>query len=138
VYNQNDSLQSFIKSIINKWISNGEYTNRNLALVNKIVYFAPMESFVFLEKATKHLIPKETNNIPKSGIRELVTTVSMDTSTYNSDNDAINLESIEPIITKLISALKNNVSTESLTIEHIIKYLTSDIVLNPIENVKTE
>ena len=130
VYNKNNSLQSFIKSVINKWISKSEYTNRNLALVNKIVYFAPMESFIFLEKATKHLIPKETNNIPKSGIQELVTTVSMDTSTYNSDNDAINLESIEPIITKLISALKNNVPTESLTIEHIIKYLTSDIVLN--------
>ncbi|MGJ0330076.1 SMEK domain-containing protein [Aliarcobacter cryaerophilus] len=130
VYNQNDSLQSFIKSIINKWISNGEYTNRNLALVNKIVYFAPMESFVFLEKATKHLIPKETNNIPKSGIQEFVTTIAMDTSTYNSDNDAINLESIEPIISKLIFALKNNIPTESLTIEHIIKYLTSNVVLS--------
>lgn len=130
VYNQNDSLQSFIKSIINKWISNGEYTNRNLALVNKIVYFAPMESFVFLEKATKYLIPKETNNIPKSGIQEFVTTIAMDTSTYNSDNDAINLESIEPIISKLIFALKNNIPTESLTIEHIIKYLTSNVVLS--------
>lgn len=130
VYNKNNSLQSFIKSVINKWISKSEYTNRNLALVNKIVYFAPMESFIFLEKATKHLIPKETNNIPKSGIQEFVTTIVMDTSTYNSDNDAINLESIEPIISKLISALKNNVPTENLTIEHIIKYLTSDVVLS--------
>ncbi|MGD9623989.1 MAG: SMEK domain-containing protein [Arcobacter sp.] len=130
VYNKNNSLQSFIKSIINKWISKSEYTNRNLALVNKIVYFAPKESFIFLEKATKYLIPKETNNIPKSGIQEFVTTIAMDTSTYNSDNDAINLESIEPIISKLISALKNNVPTESLTIEHIIKYLTSNVVLS--------
>lgn len=130
IYNKSNSLQDFIKSIIKKWISNSDYTNQHLALINKIVYFAPLESFIYLQKATKSLIPKETNNIPKSGIRELVTTVSMDTSTYNSDNDAINLESIEPIITKLISALKNNVSTESLTIEHIIKYLTSDIVLN--------
>lgn len=130
VYNKNNSLQSFIKSVINKWISKSEYTNRNLALVNKIVYFAPMESFIFLEKATKHLIPKETNNIPKSGIQEFVTTIAMNTSTYNSDNDAINLESIEPIISKLISALKNNVPTENLTIEHIIKYLISDVVLS--------
>ncbi|MCT7627049.1 SMEK domain-containing protein [Aliarcobacter butzleri] len=130
LYNKNNSLQSFIKSVINKWISKSEYTNRNLALVNKIVYFAPMESFIFLEKATKYLIPKETNNIPKSGIQEFVTTIAMDTGTYNSDNDAINLESIEPIISKLISALKNNVPTENLTMEHIIKYLTSEVVLN--------
>ena len=130
VYNKNNSLQDFIKSIIKKWISNSEYTNHHLALINKIVYFAPLESFIFLEKATKQLKPKKTNNIPKSGIQEFVTTVSMDTSTYNSDNDAINLESIEPIISKLIFALKNNIPTENLTIEHIIKYLTSGIVLN--------
>lgn len=129
-YNENDSLRSFIRTIINKWISNSEYTNQHLSLINKIVYFAPLESFIYLQKATNDLVPKETNNIPKSGIQEFVTTVSMDTSTYNSDNDAINLESIEPIITKLISALKNNVPTENLAIEHIIKYLTSDIVLN--------
>ena len=130
VYNKNDSLQSFIKNIINKWISNNEYTNQHLALINKIVYFAPLESFIYLDKATKNLIPKETNNIPKSELQSVVTTISMDTSTYNSDNDAINLESIEPIISKLVSALKNNIPTENLTIEHIIKYLTSDIVLN--------
>lgn len=130
VYNKSNSLQDFIKTIIKKWISNSDYTNQHLALINKIVYFAPLESFIYLQKATRSLVPKETNNIPKSGIQKFVTTVSMDTNTYNSDNDAINLESIEPIITKLISALKNNVPTESLTIEHIIKYLTSEIVLN--------
>mgnify|MGYP003587258743 CR=1 FL=1 len=130
VYNRSNSLQNFIKNIIKKWISSSEYTNQHLALINKIVYFAPLESFIFLEKATKWLTPKITNNIPKSGIQEFVTTIVMDTSTYNSDNDAINLESIEPIISKLISALKNNVPVEILTIEHIIKYLTSEVVLS--------
>jgi len=118
------------KDIINKWISNKEYKNGYLSLINKIVYFAPLESFIYLEKATKYLTQKKTNNIPKSGLQSIVTTISMDTDTYNSDHDAINLESIEPIISKLIYAFKNNIPTDNLKIEHIIKYLTSEIVIN--------
>lgn len=130
VYNKDDSLRIFIKNVINKWISNKEYKNKHLSVINKIVYFAPLESFIYLDKATKYLTPKGTNTIPKSGLQSMVTTISMDTSTYNSDNDVINLESIEPIISKLITVLKNNILTENLTIEHIIKYLTSDVVIN--------
>jgi hypothetical protein len=99
VYNESDSLQTFIKKIINKWITNKEYKDEYLALINKIVYFAPKESFIYLEKATKH-------------------------------NNTINLESIEPIISKIIYAFKNNIPTEDLKIEHIIKYLTSETVIN--------
>jgi len=131
VYNKSDSLKSFIKRTIQRWIDNGEYKNEYLALINKIVYFAPMESFIYLQKATKNLIPKETNNLPKSDIEELlVTAVQIDKDIYNSDNDAINLKSIEPIVSKLIYALKNNIDTEGLEIKHIVEYLSSDIVLN--------
>ncbi len=130
IYNENDSLQSFIKRVIQKWIDNKEYKNEYLALVNKVVYFAPMESFIYLQKATQNLTPKETNNFPKSELQEIITTISMDTDTYNSDNDAINIESIEPIVSKFIYALKNNIDCEKLQIEHILKYLTSKEVMS--------
>jgi hypothetical protein len=130
VYNKSDSLQNYIKQTIKKWIENSEYKNEYLSLINKIVYFAPMESFIYLEKATKYLTPKQTNNLSKSGLQEVITTVSVNTDHYNSDNDAINLESIEPIITKLIYALKNNIPTDELKINHIISYLSSERILN--------
>jgi len=129
VYNESDSLQNFIKKIINRWIESQEYRNDYLALVNKIVYYAPMESFIYLEKATKQLNPKPTNDFPKSDFMSLITTVSTNTDAYNSESDAINLESIEPIISKLIVALKNDIPCEELSIEHIIKYLTSEVVV---------
>ncbi|MFK5976819.1 MAG: SMEK domain-containing protein [Sulfurovum sp.] len=130
VYNKSDSLQDFIKKIINRWIANQEYKNEYLELINKIVYYAPMESFIYLEKATKQLKPKSTNALGMDSMwRGIVTTFSPPNGDWSSDGDAINLESIEPIISKLIVSLKNNVPCEELKINHIINYLTSDIVV---------
>jgi len=130
VYNQSDSLQKFIKTIIQKWIDTKDYNNKYLALINKIVYFAPMESFVYLKNATKYLNPKKTNALGMDGVfSSIVTTYSPADGDWTSDSDAINLESIEPIVAKLIDMLKNNYNCDDLGIEHIINYLTSDDVL---------
>ncbi len=131
VYNKSSSLQDFIKNIIQKWIENKEYRNDYLALINKIVFYAPMESFIYLQKATKSLIPKETNTLGKDSVFSgIVTNYSPPKGDWTSDVDAINLESIEPVISKLIYALKNNIPTEELKIEYIIKYLSSELVMN--------
>jgi len=129
-YNKSDSLQNFIKNIINRWIEEKEYRNDYLALINKVVYYAPMESFLYLQKATKQLHPKKTNALGMEGsvFSGLVTTYAPPDGDWSSDTDAINLESIEPIISKLVYALKNNIPSDELKIEHIIKYLISDSV----------
>ena len=130
VYNESDSLQNHIKKIIKRWIEDKEYRNDYLALINKIVYYAPMESFIYLEKATKQLEPKKTNALGMDDpfFSAITTTYAPPDGDWTSDFDAINLESIEPIISKLIYALKNDIPCEGLNIEHIIKYLTSDVV----------
>lgn len=131
VYNESDSLQNFIKKIIHRWIENKEYRNDYLALINKVVYFAPMESFIYLEQATKKLEVGKTNTHKTSGDSlPFVATFAPPNGDWTSDSDTINLESIEPIISKLIYAIKNNISCEELKIEHIIKYLTSDKVMS--------
>jgi hypothetical protein len=130
VYNESDSLQNFIKKIINRWISNNEYRNDYLALINKIVYYAPMESFIYLDKATKKLEYKKTGHHSIVGESlPFVGNFAPPDGDWSSDSNAINLESIEPIISKLIYALKNNISCEELSIEHIIRYLTSKLVV---------
>jgi len=130
-YNESDSLQKFIKSIIKRWINNDDYKNENLALINKVVYYAPMESFVYLQKATKRLQPKKTNTLGQDSVfTGIVTTYSPPNGDWSSDSDAINLESIEPIISKLIFALKNNIDCEELKIGYILKYLTSKEVIS--------
>ena len=48
VYNESDSLQNFIKSIIQRWIENKEYKNEYLALINKIVRRYSMRTFCTL------------------------------------------------------------------------------------------
>lgn len=110
-YTQNNSLQEFIKKIIKNWINNKNFSAENLYLIEKIVYFTPLESFIYLEKATKNLTPKQTNAL------------------YDIK---ISLDIIEPIISKLIYLLKNNLPTNRLEvkIEHIINYLTSNEVMN--------
>lgn len=130
VYNKSDSLQKFIKTIIQKWIDTKDYNNKYLALINKVVHFAPMESFVYLKNATKYLNPKKTNALGMDGMfSNIVTTYSPADGDWTSDSDAINLESIEPIVAKLIDMLKNNYTCDDLEIKHIIHYLTSDDVL---------
>lgn len=130
-YNQSDSLQNFIKHIIQRWSHEKEYRNDYLALVNKVVYHAPEESFIYLQNATKYLKPKQINAIGMDGVmNQLATKYSPQDGDWSSDKNAINLESIEPIISKLVYALKNDIDCGNLTIEHIINYLSSDIVLN--------
>ena len=130
-YNESDSLQSFIKKIISKWIDDNEYRNDYLALVNKVVYYAPMESFVYLEKATKKLTPKSINALGMDGtLTQFATKYNPPNGDWSSDSDAINLESIEPIISKIVHALKYNLDCEGVTIKHIINYLVSDEVLS--------
>jgi len=131
VYNDSDSLQNFIKSIINRWIEKQEYGNYYLALINKVVYYAPLQSFIYLEKATKELEYKKTGHHSIAGESlPFVGTFAPPNGDWTSDSDAINLESIEPIISKLIYVLKNDIPSEELDIEHIIKYLTSKKVLS--------
>ncbi len=130
-YNQSDSLQNFIKHIIQRWNHKKEYRNDYLALVNKVVYYAPEESFLYLQNATKYLKPKQINAIGMDGVMsQLATKYSPEDGDWSSDKDAINLESIEPIISKLVYELKNEIDCGNLTMKHIINYLSSDIVLN--------
>jgi len=112
VYNESDSLQTFIKSIINQWIDTEEYNSDYLYLIDKIVYFAPMESFIYLQKATKKLNPQKTTNMIH--IKNQL------------ESSTISIQVIEPIISKLIYALKNNIDCEKVNIKHILKYLISD------------
>lgn len=128
VYNKSDVLQTYLKNIITKWITNREYSSQYLAYINKIVFYAPMESFLYLEEATKYLLPKENEHI--RGVFEAVVTKITNEGDFNTDKSAINLGSIEPIISKLIQMLKNNIDCDGLEIKHILDYLTSDIVLN--------
>lgn len=127
-YNKSDSLQTFIKNIILKWDRQKEYDNDYLVLINKVVYYAPVESFVYLQNKTKHSIPQENEHI-RGQLTDLVTKVT-DYGDFNTEGTAINLGSIEPIISKLIDILKNNTDVDGLEIKHIIKYLSSDLVLN--------
>lgn len=116
IYNESDSLQKFIRNIIQQWIDNEEYNSDYLYLIDKIVYYAPMESFIYLQKATKELRPQETNNMVH--IRNQL------------ESRNISIQVIEPIISKLIYALKNNIDCESLKIEHIVKFLVSAEVIS--------
>ena len=127
-YNKSDSLQTFIKNIISKWDSQKEYKSDYLVLINKVVYYAPVESFVYLQNKTKHSIPKENEHI-RGQLTDLVTKVT-DYGDFNTEGTAINLGSIEPIVSKLIDILKNNTDVDGLDVKHIIKYLSSDLVLN--------
>jgi len=129
IYNKSPSLQEFIKAIIINWNEKQDY--RNLALVNKIVNYAPLESFLYLTSATKQLVAKENEHLGSGGLMQtLAYTISPEDGDFNTDGNAINLGSIEPIITKLIYMLKNGVECNELEIKHILKYLTSTEVLN--------
>ncbi len=131
LYSERDSLQDYIKRIIQKWIEKEEYNNHHLSLINKIANHAPEESFIYLQKATKVLKPKTTNTIGQEGMMSMIAyTVAPPDGDYNSDNDAINLESIEPIISTLIYMLKNGYDCGGLKISHIIQYLTSKEVID--------
>ena len=121
-YNKSDSLQNFIKNIINKWIENKEYRNDYLALINKVVYYAPMESFIYLDETTKNL--KVSNELSEEDKKDIGKTLLI----VKDNMDCIKLENIEPIISKLVYALKNNIPCEELNIQHIIKYLISNSV----------
>jgi hypothetical protein len=62
-YTKNDSLTDFIKRIIVNWEQQNIYRNDYLFLVNKVVAYAPMESFVYLQNATKYLKPIENEHM---------------------------------------------------------------------------
>lgn len=128
IYNKNASLQSYIKNIIKKWDKNKEYNN--LELINKIVYFAPLESFLYLENATKKLTSKENEHIGASSVFDgVIYKIAPSTGDFNQEENAINMGSIEPIISQLINMLKNNISCDELEIKHIIQYLISKEIL---------
>lgn len=59
----------------------------------------------------------------------IVTTYSPANGDWSSEQDAINLESIEPIIAKLIDMLKNSYDCDDLEIKYIVDYLTFHDVL---------
>lgn len=99
-YNKSGALQTFLKTIINKWITNKEFSSRHLVYINKIVYYAPLESFLYLEEATKYLQPKNL------------------------------LDELEPIVSNIVWMLKNNVDCDGLEIKHLLNYLSSEFVLN--------
>ncbi len=129
-YSESGTLTDFIKRVIEKWDRENIYRNDHLFLINKIVTFAPLESFIYLKNATRHLIPKENEHM-SSPLVDLVTTkYAPQSGDFNSDINAINLGSIEPIISKLINLLKNASNIEDLKIKHIISYLVSDEILS--------
>lgn len=129
-YTKNDSLIDFIKRIIVNWGRENIYRNDYLFLINKIVAYAPMESFIYLEKATKYLIPLENERPYDSALSQVMTKISLQNGDFNTKIEVINLGSIEPIISKLIDLLKNNTTVEELQIKHIINYLTSEMALS--------
>ncbi len=128
VYNKSDILQTFLKNIITKWITNKEYNSEYLVYINKIVFYVPMESFLYLDALTRELSAKENKHIV-STLDDLVSKIT-DEGDFNTDKNAINLGSIEPIISKLIWMVKNNVDCNGLEIKHILSYLSSEFVLS--------
>jgi len=128
-YTQNDSLTDFIKRIIINWGEQNIYRNDYLFLVNKIVSYSPMESFVYLQNATKYLKPIENEHMDHGALSQVITKISPQNGDFNANIEAINLGSIEPIVSKLIDLLKNN-TVEDLKINHIISYLSSNMVLS--------
>lgn len=129
-YNKSGELTDFIKRIIENWEREGVYRNDYLFLINKIVSFAPLVSFIYLQNATKNLTPKENEHIGSALVDLVATKISPQEGDFNADIDAINLGSIEPIVSKLISLLKNNSTIEELEIKYIISYLVSDEILS--------
>lgn len=127
-YSKNSSLTDFLNQTIKKWMHNGDYSAHHLQLIDRVVSFVPEQSFMYLMEATKVLKPQENNHI-RSGLQQLVTSVSIG-GDFNQDKDSINLGSIEPIISKLIFMLKNDIDCGEITIKDILNYLTSDVVLN--------
>lgn len=128
-YTKNDSLTDFIKRIIVNWGKQNIYRNDYLFLVNKVVNYAPMESFVYLQNATKYLKPIENEHMDHGVLSQVITKISPQNGDFNANIEAINLGSIEPIISKLIDLLKNY-TVEDLQVKHIIDYLSSDMVLS--------
>lgn len=123
------TLLDYLKNVIKNWINEKKYTSYHLQLINKIVTFVPEESFLYLTQATKVLIPKENDHIESTGfMSQLATNVSMGPD-FNQNKSAINLGSIEPIISKLIYMLKNNYDCGLIKIRDILEYLTSEEVL---------
>lgn len=130
-YNRSDTLQSYLKSIINRWETNKDYSNRKLEAIYKIVYFAPLESFIYLQNSTKNLPSKENRHrTSNSGLSDLFYKIGPSTGDFNQDDEAINMGSIEPIISELIMMLKNDIPCDELEIKHIIQYLVSKEVLS--------
>jgi hypothetical protein len=127
-YSKNSSLTDFLNQTIKKWMHNGDYSAHHLQLIDRVVSFVPEQSFMYLMEATKVLKPQENNHI-RSGLQQLVTSISIG-GDFNQDKDSINLGSIEPIISKLIFMLKNDIDCGEITIKDILNYLTSDVVLN--------
>lgn len=129
-YSQSGTLTDFIKRVIGKWDRENTYRNDYLFLVNKIVTFAPLESFIYLKNATKYLIPKENEHMSSPLVDLVATKVSPQSGDFNSDINAINFGSIEPIISKLVNLLKNASNIDDLEVKHIISYLVSDEILS--------
>lgn len=107
VYNKSDALQTFLKNIITKWITNKDYNSANLTYINKIVFYAPLESFLYLDTVTKEVYKN-----------------------FNTEDKIVHSNLIAPIILKLISMLKNNLECDGLEIKHILTYLTSESVFD--------
>lgn len=127
-FSKNSSLTDYLNQTISKWIHNRDYSAHHLQLIDRVVFFVPEQSFMYLMEATKFLKPQENDYIA-SGLRQMVTSVSIG-GDFNQDEGVIALGSIEPIIAKLIFMIKNDIQCGEITIKDILNYLTSDVVLN--------
>jgi hypothetical protein len=130
------SLESFIKETILSWHGAKDFSH--LQAISRVVKFAPQESFVYLQLATREMTPEENPHIEKSGLMAIIPQVSMG-GDFNINPNKINLGSIEPIISGLTYIVKNDASS-LVTLRHIIDYLLSPIVQNlpkPIYNNHT-
>lgn len=122
-YEDNNNLELFFSDIIKGWLKDEDYRSSNLRILYRIVNYAPLESFLYLKKATETLICKE-NEHPKGGVfMEFVSKVSE--VDFNISDEHINLGSIVPIINKLISNFKNEKDSGKLQIKHLIDFLVS-------------
>jgi hypothetical protein len=124
------TLNQYLNNVINHWLIETNYSSDHLRLINKIVSFVPERSFMYLAECTKHLQPKENQHLMDESIfAGLATNISLSPD-FNQDYKAINLGSIEPIISQLIYMLKNNYDCGAITIKDILDYLTSEEVIN--------
>jgi len=122
-YEDNNGLELFFKDIVAGWVKDEDYRSSNLRILYRIVRYAPFESFMYLKKTTTILEAKE-NEHPKDGVMmQFMSKISE--VDFNISDEYINLGSIVPIVSKLISGLKKEKDSGILKIKHLIDFLVS-------------